>query len=87
MKKVREEKNCIVYENKLGNVKIVHFALAFGEPQKSLQILFSKPNGYHETERHLTPDEAIQFALDLIEIAKKVKEKIIAWETKGVPAY
>lgn len=87
MKKVKEAMNYIIYENKSGNVKLAHFALAFGEPAKVLQIVLAHPDGYYETERHLTPDQALQFALDLMKMAIKVKEKLLRWEVNRTPAY
>jgi len=87
LKKVKEEKNYVIYENEKGIVKLTHFALAFGEPQKTLNLLFDTPEGYYEAMRHLTPDEAIQFAYDLINMAVKVKEKLLKWEANRTPAY
>lgn len=87
MNKVLEERNCVVYENRLGNIRLAHFALAFGEPMRVLELIMAKPDGGPETERQLTPDEAIQFALDLIKLAVSVKEKIVRWETNRTPAY
>jgi len=72
---------------KRGDIRIGHYALAFGEPDKYIALTLHKPDGYFEAERRMTPDEAIEFAKELIRRAKLLKKTIKIWNKKRIPSH
>jgi len=79
--------NVTVYESKCGDIRIAHYAIAFGEPEGTIKIRLSEPNGTFETRRAMKPDEAIEFGKELIRRAKLVKKSMRLWKQKGIKAH
>jgi len=75
-----------IMKNSQGVIKIAHFALAFGEPHGTVEIILDRPDGYTVVEgrRYFTPEEAIELGEELILRAKKARACRKRWERQHV---
>ena len=75
-----------VYKNPDGDICIAHYAGSFGEPSQHIKISLDKPDGFFETSRCMSLDEAVQFGNEIIRRAKIAKKLLKRWEKAGIPA-